>query len=406
MLTDLVFLCPRVPFPEHRSDTAASYQMLRYLAERHRVHLGTFLSGSENQQQVDSVASLCESSWFGQMDKSTSFLRMLAGFVRGEPVETARLRDPSLKRWLKKTIRATRCKHLVVFASRSARSIPSKFLLDRSNRLVVDFDEFDPEVWEHQSQEYSFPLSAVYAGEVRKQIAFDRRLAGRAKVSVFRSRSRSKSFLEHAPEIAPRVSVLRSGVDRIYFSSDENRQSPFSEIELPIVLTGQLDSLAFADGAKWFAEEVLPMIRKRVPTARFYVLASASRSGLRLPSSADVTVLSDIEDVRPYLQFAKLTVAPQRIGACAVDEALAAMSMGKPLLTTQLVANEIKPAIEGEEFLLADDADKMADLAVRILVQPDIGEAIGANARLRIEKDFDWDRSLAQFENLLLGRNL
>jgi polysaccharide biosynthesis protein PslH len=399
-------LCPRLPYPAHRADTTSSFHLLQFLAQRHRVHLGTFIDDPDDERHVDAVSRLCKDVWVGKLGKTTSLLRMAAGVIRGEPAGTARYRDPELKRWLKRTIRATKCKHLVVHSSCAARSIPSKFLLDRNNRLIVDFSDFQPELWLHKASLFSFPLNAFYRHEARKQIEFDRRLALRAKGSIVRSSAQSESFLRACPEIAPRLNIMSRGVDRIYFSTDPNRPSPYSDAELAIVFTGLFNSLPYIDAAKWIAQEILPLIKKRVPAARLYLVGESPGVEVRALASADLSVVDDAADVRSYVQHSKLVLAPSRIAGATCHDALIAMSMGKPLIASPSLVGELHSAVEGEEYLVAESAEKMADLAVRLLVQPDIGEAVGANARVRIERDFDWDRSLAQVENLLLGRTL
>jgi polysaccharide biosynthesis protein PslH len=406
VLTDVLMLCSRLPYPAHRADTTSSFHLLQFLAQRHRVHLGTFIDDPDDARHIDAVGRLCKDLWVGKLGKTTSVLRMAAGVIRGEPAGTARYRDPELKRWLKRTIRATKCKHLIVHSSCAARSIPSKFLLDRNNRLIVDFDNFQPELWLHKASLFSFPLNAFYRHEARKQIEFDRRLALRAKGSIVRSAEQSASFLRACPEIAPRLSILSRGVDRIYFSADPNRPSPYSEDELAIVFTGLFNSLPYIDAAKWIAHDILPLIKKRVPAARLYLVGESPSIEVRALASADLSIVDDAVDVRSYVQHSKIVVAPSRIGGVTCHDALIAMSMGKPLIASPSLVSELASAVEGEEYLVAESAEKMADLAVRLLVQPDIGEAVGANARVRIERDFDWDRSLAQVENLLLGRTL
>jgi polysaccharide biosynthesis protein PslH len=262
VLTDVLVLCTKLPYPAHRADTTSSFHLLQFLAQRHRVHLGTFVEDADDERHIDAVAQMCKGIWVGKLGKTTSLIRMAAGILRGEPAATARYRDPELKRWLKRTIRATKCKHVVVHSSCAARSIPSKFLLDRNNRMIVDFDEFHPDLWRHKATQFSFPLNAFYRREARTQIEFDARLALRTKGSIVRSAAQSTSFLQACPEIAPRLSILSRGIDRIHFSTDLNRPSPYAEDELAIVFTGLFKNLAYIDAASWVAQDILPLIKK------------------------------------------------------------------------------------------------------------------------------------------------
>jgi sugar transferase (PEP-CTERM/EpsH1 system associated) len=403
VLKDVIFLCHRIPYPPNKGDKIGSYHLLRYFGERHRVHLGTFIDDPEDEQHRAAVENMCESAWFGKINKFTTGVRAVAGILRGEPITAALYRDSELKRWLKRKIRETNCKHVLVYSSGAARSIPSKWLLDKSNRLVVDFCDVDAEKWEQYARTHSFPMSWIYAREAEKLIAFDRRLAMRSKAAVVRTQAEVNAFVERAPEIESKLRYVNNGLDRVYFSPDAARENPFQPDAHTIVFTGHMGYWPNIDAVQWFTTEVLPLVRKRVPAAQFCIVGTDPAPAVQALAGPNVIVTGRVPDVRPYLQYCQLVVAPNRLGRGIANKALEAMSMGKALIVSPQIAMGLEQAVEGEEYLLGDGAQKMADLVVRILLQPDIGEAIGINARQRIEQSFDWDRNLAKTEAWLLG---
>jgi len=62
-MEDILFLAHRIPYPPNKGDKIRSWNVLRFLAERYRVHLGTFVDDEDDwrwRPQLDAVcASTC-----------------------------------------------------------------------------------------------------------------------------------------------------------------------------------------------------------------------------------------------------------------------------------------------------------------------------------------------------------
>jgi polysaccharide biosynthesis protein PslH len=261
----------------------------------------------------------------------------------------------------------------------------------------------DAQKWQQYAQSHKPPMKWVYAREAKKLTAYDRALALRTDAAVVRTEAEVKAFVQLAPDVQHKLRVVNNGLDRAYFSPDLERENPFSKDAMPIVFTGHMGYWPNVDAVQWYAQEVMPKIRARVPTAQFWIVGTDPAPGVLSLANDHVFVTGRVPDVRPYLQHAKLVVAPNRLGRGIANKALEAMAMAKPLIVSPQIAMGLEQARVNEEFLLAPDANVASDLAVRVLVQPDIGEAIGANARRRIEQSFDWDRNLSKTEAWLLG---
>jgi hypothetical protein len=83
------------------------------------------------------------------------------------------------------------------------------------------------------------------------------------------------------------------------------------------VLTGNMGYFSNVNAACWFAEHVHPLVRRRVPGARFLVVGARPTGRVRRLARADpsVGVLGFAEDLRPHLRAATVAVAPMRAGA-------------------------------------------------------------------------------------------
>ena len=54
-MRSLLYLVHRLPYPPNKGDKVRSYHLLRHLAKRHRVFLGTFVDDPDDLRHVDVV---------------------------------------------------------------------------------------------------------------------------------------------------------------------------------------------------------------------------------------------------------------------------------------------------------------------------------------------------------------
>ncbi len=400
---DILFLCHRIPFPADKGDKIVTNNILRYFSARYRVHLATFIDDPADEKHRDVVGQMCASSWIGSISKATKVKRALLGLIRGEPLTASIYADEALKKWISETVKKHGIRHILVYSSGAARSLQSAIVDDPNNRLVVDFCDVDSHKWQQYARTHRPPMKWIYAREAKKLVAYDRALAMKSRAAIVCTKSEVAAFSELAPEVTDRLKVVHLGMDRNFFSVDASRASPFKADTLPIVFTGHMGYWPNIDAVQWFVSDVLPKIRQRVPAAQFWIVGTDPSPAVQALAKDDVFVTGRVPDVRPYLQHARLVVAPNRIGRGIANKALEAMSMAKPLIVSPQIAMGLEQANADEDYLVAANAAAMAELAVRVLMQPDVGDAIGANARARIEKDYDWDRNLSRTEASLLG---
>ena len=55
MSNEILFISHRMPYPPNKGDKVRSYQLLKHLAARHEVHLGTFVDDPDDLQYLDTV---------------------------------------------------------------------------------------------------------------------------------------------------------------------------------------------------------------------------------------------------------------------------------------------------------------------------------------------------------------
>ena len=117
------------------------------------------------------------------------------------------------------------------------------------------------------------------------------------------------------------------------------------------VFTGTMDYPPNVDAVRWFANDILPIIRRTLPDAAFYIVGNSPSPAVQaLTTIPDVHVTGRVPDVRPYLAHATAAVA---------------------------------------------------EAACRMAGDPVAADAIGQAARARVVTFYDWPVRLSRFDDLL-----
>lgn len=391
----ILYLTHRIPFPPNKGDKIRSYHLLRLLAQRYRVHLGTFVDRPEDHAHVSALNALTESRYVASLNPTLARMRGLSGLLRGEALTLAYYRNAGLARWIETSVRAHRIRKAVVFSSAMAHYVAGSLSLD----VVADFCDLDSAKWLQYADRKRWPISAIYRREGARLLAFERAVAARVAATTFATVPERELLARVAPELAPRLHVVSNGVDTDYFAPDSARWSPFPSQEVPIVFTGAMDYWPNVDAVIWFAREVLPALADRCPHARFYVVGMNPTAAVRaLAAVPRVVVTGAVPDVRPYLQHARAVVVPLRIARGVQNKILEAMAMARPVVTTAACAAPLTPDAQ-RALLIADDPHGF----VRQLQPLLAGERrdLAARARAAVRADYCWEANLSRFGQLL-----
>jgi sugar transferase (PEP-CTERM/EpsH1 system associated) len=391
----LLFLAHRLPYPPNKGDKVRSYHLLRHLADRYRVVLGSFIDDPLDWQHVEKLRPLCAEVHVEPIVPWLRRIRSAAAVFTGKALTLPYFYSRKLDEWIKDVVRRERIERAFVFSSPMAQ-----YVLDLARvRSIVDFVDLDSAKWDDYAQRRSWPISALYRREARRLLAFEKVVAARVEASLFVTREEARLLGAAAPESVSRIIAIENGVDSEYFSPAQGLESPFSAGEHPIVFTGTMDYWPNVDAVIWFAQEVLPRIRQHDTCARFHVVGMKPQRAVRALQSDAVNVTGRVDDVRPYLRHARAVVAPLRVARGIQNKVLEAMAMGRPAIVTSGAAAALS-ARPGVEVEVADDA---AAFAVKVLavMEPAVGDGMGRLARARILADYAWTVRFSRLDELI-----
>jgi glycosyltransferase involved in cell wall biosynthesis len=108
-----------------------------------------------------------------------------------------------------------------------------------------------------------------------------------------------------------------------------------------------------------------------------------------------------VDDIRPHIAAAQVSVIPLRVGSGTRIKAFEAMALGRPVVSTTLGVEglDITP---GEHFLAADTAADFAGAVLRLFEDAALRARLAQAARTRLEERFSWAHVARQFEAICL----
>jgi len=391
---DLLFLSHRVPFPPDKGDKIRAWNIFRHLARTHRMHLGCFIDDPADRRHLAELGTHCEDLLClpiqPRMRRITSLLRMRPG----QPLSLGYFHDPRLQRWVDSKLAPGAMAGVYVFSSAMAAYV----MHARNVRRVLDMVDVDSEKFTAYAETTRFPARAIWAREGRTLLAFERRAAAQFDHSLFVSEHEWQRFVTLAPEAVHRTSWVSNGVDLEYYSPKHRFTPPFKREGADIVFTGRMDYWPNIDAVQWFAREVLPVLRQRVPAARLWIVGAAPTSDVRaLGALPGVQVTGRVPDTRPWLAAADVAVAPLRIARGIQNKLLEAMAMALPVITTPEAFEGVQ-AVPGRDILLASGVGETVQRIAEVLDGRHAG--LGSAGRHAVENSHQWAVTLRPIDRL------
>jgi sugar transferase (PEP-CTERM/EpsH1 system associated) len=382
----ILFLTARFPWPLLRGDQARAYHQLRLLAPRHRLTLVCFGDAAIPRAGLAAISALCERVVTVPLGRTAMGLGLSRGAFSSLPFQVSLYRHRRMRRALREAFDGGSFDLVhaqLVRVGPYVESLPPPRFVDLVDALSLGM--------RRRSRQHRGPLRWLTALEAGRLLRYERRLC-----AAVEGGSVVSSVERDAIGAPANVGVVPNGVDLGEFPFRRDGRGPAT-----VVLTGNMGYFPNVNAARWFAERVLPLVRRSVPEARFLVIGARPAACLRRLAQADpsVSVLGFVDDLRPHLQAATVAVAPMQAGAGQPFKVIEAMASGTPVVATPVVAAAFEAA-GGDDLLVAGTPEAFAEAVVSLIRDPVRAARLAARARRFVESRHTWERSVAQLEAL------
>jgi len=394
----VLMLTHRMPYPPDRGDRIRSYHMIRTLAQHFDMALACPSEEKVWLQHHQLLRKLADRCCIMPTSPTAGRVRALGALLTRRAVTPAVFYRASLAQQIsmwqdKKPFDAvlTFCTGMIPYAR---LLVEQAKLQGRPLVHVLDLVDVDSLKWEAYAREARWPMSWVYGHEAKRLREIE---AGRfdhlAGVTVV-SDAEAEAYRTHVAE-HPALRVVRNGVDTDYFhplgDCDETR----------VVFTGVLNYRPNVDAVTWFAHEVLPALREKVPTAVFRIVGRHPSPSVQELSAIDgVELIGSTPDVRDHLACSAAAVAPLRIARGTQNKVLEAMASQRAVVCSQAAASGVD-ASNGEHIIEADTPEQWVKAIERLFQDGEARRQLAAAARQRVETHYGWDAAMAPMVELV-----
>jgi len=398
----LLYLVHRLPYPPNKGDKITSFNLLKYLSQRHNVYMGCFVDDPDDWQYVDYVNEFCTQSCIESLKPTTAKILSIRGLLTGSPLSLPYYYNKRLESWVDNVLGSTEIDAVLIFSGVMAQYVSGK--LKPEIKSVLDLEDVDSDKWRVYAQEHTWPMNWIYQRESERLLAFESAMANEFDSTVLVSKDEADFFKKLVPSVADKVVARVQGVDSVFFDAHLTHENPYQLGQRVIVFTGAMDYWPNINAAVWFAKDIFPNIREQVSDACFYIVGMNPSDEVKgLDSIEGVFVTGGVPDVRPYIVHGEFSVVPLRLARGIQNKVLEAMALEKPILATSNALQGIQ-RYDGFVPLVADDEMAMIQGALNLLTGQE-KQDIKAGRACVLEY-YNWDTNLQTIETLLLGKDI
>jgi hypothetical protein len=241
----------------------------------------------------------------------------------------------------------------------------------RGVRVVLRAQNVESDLWQGASATAGV-LGPLLAREARRLAGFEGRAVREAEATV--------ALTAHD---AARLAELAGSAERVnHVPAPFPARLPGAANPLPgapaVLLFGSGGWRPNEEGVRWFLEKVWPRVRAALPAAALHVFGAPVRS------SPGIFCRPSPSDSREIFAESAVLVVPLRVASGVRMKVLEAWARGVPVVSTSAGARGLE-ATDGDELLLADDAEAFALALRRLHAEPGLAAQLVAAGRRRLE---------------------
>ena len=383
----ILMLSPTLPWPLNTGEKIRIHHLLRELSSTNEVSLVTLVNQPE-MGQIDAIRPYCSALEVVQVQKSRR-AAILQASLSLQPYRAVKLQSAQFHTIVNRVAERATFDLIWVNILEMLGYVGPQ--LAAGATVVLDQQNADELVWERYAHHGGWFTRAFAYQELRKLRRFQSKHLSSVDVLLCVSERDAGLMKGRVPDTC-QVWTAPNGVDLDFFQMFSGEPADKGNV---VLLTGSMDVTMNIDAAVTFAQDIMPVVRDRVPAAEFWVVGrNPDRRVRALSRIPGVTVTGTVDDVRPFYAKAKVFVAPYRFGGGTKLKVLEAMATGVPVVSTPVGCQGIDVA-PGEHCWVEETGPRFAERVIELLEHEGRRKATLQPARQLVEEKYDWSTVLS-----------
>lgn len=386
----ILVVLPRFPWPLDKGDKLRAYHQVVELSKRHEIYLFAVSHRRVEPEQVEALEPYCREIRVVHLNRFVCGLNILRNWFSSKSLQMGCWNTKHSKRACKAFAREV--KPDVVY-SQMVRTMPLVARLPYPK--VMDFQDALSMNTERRMEQSR--------GLWHYLLHFEFKMLRSSEYKAFSVFDALTIISEVDSEAIPHkkngeIHIVPNGVDFDYFNTNALTRSDVNAFSL--CFCGNMAYAPNVDAARYLVNEVMPLVWSRIPSATLLLAGADPKPSVRALASKLVTVSGRLDDIREAYASSQIFVAPMRLGSGLQNKLLEAMAMRVPCVTTS-IANTPLGAVDGQEILVGDTPEALADAIVRLLESQELRDSIAAAGNRFVTTHYSWSSAVEPLEKLL-----
>jgi sugar transferase (PEP-CTERM/EpsH1 system associated) len=376
----ILFITPRFPYPPNRGDRLRYYNFAKVLSGSHELHLATLIQSKDEINNTDKISGMFKRIETVLLRPLESYRNMLLDLFSGLPLQVSYFRSQKMRYRIGKMMNEEKYDAVYVFHLRMA---PYAINL-KGPYKILDLTDAVSLFLKRMASHKRALFRQILLRESKNTRRYEDTIMKLFDECWIISDADKRAL--GAGGGGSNVFVVPNGIDTDHF-----RPAPLSRDEdKNIIFVGYMGDESVST-VKYFLKEIFPIVRAEVPQAKFHIVgADPPNEIIKLQNDQNIVVTGYVKDLRPFYNNANVMAAPMRFVAGVQNKILEAMAMEVPVVTSSY-GNEGIDAVNGEQIFVEDDPQKTAEKIIEILMNKQLSEKMGRNARAFVREKYSWN---------------
>lgn len=378
----ILFIANRFPYPPFRGDKLKIYNLCKRLSEKNEVHLITFTEQKSDLQYLDKLSPIFKRMEIVHLPKLQSLFYSALGLFQKLPLQVQYFKSNEFASRLKQLLAEEKYDAIHVQHIRMAQyAIPYKQYF-----RILDLPDAFSLYWQRRKEVPRSLLSRMLDNiESKRVIKYEEYVLNEFNLNLVCSQE-DQEFLIKTHHVS-NIELLPNGVDTQQFKPGKH---DYSHNET-LLFTGNMDYDPNIDAVVYFVDEILPTIVNAFPNVKFVIAGQRPIDKVKaLDNGKNVFVTGFIPDLSETYNSASVVVAPLRFGAGTQNKVLEAMSMGIPVVCSNIGFKGLG-INDGEGAFMRLGASDFAEQVIKLLSDEALRNTTGKKGIEVIEKSFTWE---------------
>lgn len=390
----ILMLTPYLPYPPSSGGQIRSYNLIKQLSKEHSITLCSLIKFEGEKKYISQLEKYCDKVLvFKRAENPWSLTNILRTAISRYPFLVIRNYSKEEKEAIKNLLAKERFDIIHAETFYVSPHIPKTDI-----PIVLVDQTIEYEVYQHFVQNFPIiPLRLALYIDVLKIKFWETYFWKRASKVIAVSKRDAVAMENLVPGL--KVEIVPNGV-----GEDLSEKLPL-HFSKNILFMGNYAWLQNVEAAHILAKQVFPIVLGEIPDANLVIAGQNTQKLINLKDKNIQLVdleIDDIVGVKAAYAHSGILVAPLYGPGGTRLKILGAMAASLPVVTTKIGIEGIE-AKDERSVLIGENPSQLAHLAVKLLKEKTLYEAIAKAARELVEKKYSYNTIAKNLSDIYQG---